>query len=53
MRDALAVRDWWARLGLTGLIDIHTHFLPPQVMAKVRAQFDSAGLGDSVELAQP
>lgn len=41
--DALAVRQWWTRLGLPGLIDIHTHFLPPSVMAKVRAQFDSAG----------
>ena len=43
MGDGLAVRDWWTRLGLPGLIDIHTHFLPPQVTAKVRAQFDSAG----------
>lgn len=33
----------WRRLGLPGVIDAHTHFLPPQVMAKVRAQFDSAG----------
>ena len=41
--DALAVRQWWTRLGLPGLIDIHTHFLPPSVMAKVRAQFDAAG----------
>lgn len=41
--DALAVREWRTRLGLPGLIDIHTHFLPPQVMAKVRAQFDAAG----------
>lgn len=31
------------RLGLPGLFDIHTHFLPPRVMAKVRAQFDGAG----------
>jgi len=31
------------RLGLPGLFDVHTHFLPPQVMAKVRAQFDAAG----------
>ena len=38
-----AVRDWWGRLGLPGLVDIHTHFLPPPVMAKVRAQFDAAG----------
>ena len=26
------------------LFDLHTHFLPPRVMAKVREQFDSAGL---------
>ncbi len=31
------------RLGLPGIFDIHTHFLPPRVMAKVRAQFDAAG----------
>ena len=24
-------------------MDLHTHFLPPRVMAKVRAQFDAAG----------
>jgi hypothetical protein len=32
-----------ARLGIPGLFDIHTHFLPPRVLAKVRAQFDQAG----------
>ena len=32
-----------ARLGLPGLVDLHTHFLPPRVMSKVRAQFDAAG----------
>lgn len=32
-----------ADLGIPGLIDVHTHFLPPRVMAKVRAQFDAAG----------
>ena len=32
-----------AELGLPGLFDVHTHFLPPRVMAKVRAQFDTAG----------
>jgi predicted TIM-barrel fold metal-dependent hydrolase len=32
-----------AELGLPGLFDAHTHFLPPRVMAKVRHQFDSAG----------
>jgi predicted TIM-barrel fold metal-dependent hydrolase len=30
-------------LGLPGLFDVHTHFLPPRVMAKVRREFDSAG----------
>jgi uncharacterized protein len=33
----------WQRLGLPGVFDVHTHFLPPQVMAKVRAHFDAAG----------
>lgn len=36
-------RAFWEGLGLPGLHDLHTHFLPPRVMAKVRAQFDSAG----------
>jgi uncharacterized protein len=35
--------DFAGALGLPGLQDLHTHFLPPRVMAKVRAQFDSAG----------
>ena len=42
LRDE-AVPAWWDRLGLPGLFDVHVHFLPPPVMAKVRAQFDSAG----------
>lgn len=41
--DAAAVRAWTQRLGVPGLFDVHTHFLPPRVIAKVRAQFDSAG----------
>ena len=36
-------RSFWQGLGLPGIHDLHTHFLPPQVMAKVRAQFDGAG----------
>ncbi|MET9288075.1 amidohydrolase family protein [Nocardia beijingensis] len=35
-----ALRD---RLGLPGIIDVHTHFMPDQVMRKVWAYFDSAG----------
>ncbi|GAA2119771.1 amidohydrolase family protein [Nocardioides bigeumensis] len=31
------------RLGLPGLYDVHTHFLPPRMAVKVRAQFDRAG----------
>jgi predicted TIM-barrel fold metal-dependent hydrolase len=30
-------------LGLPGLVDVHTHFLPPRVAVKVRRQFDTAG----------
>ncbi|MDP3969332.1 MAG: amidohydrolase family protein [Nocardioides sp.] len=30
-------------LGLPGLFDVHCHFLPPRVMAKVWEQFDTAG----------
>ncbi len=37
------VPAWWERLGLPGLYDVHVHFLPPRIMAKVREQFDSAG----------
>jgi hypothetical protein len=32
-----------AELGIPGLFDVHTHFLPPRVTAKVREQFDTAG----------
>jgi predicted TIM-barrel fold metal-dependent hydrolase len=38
--DPVAFAD---ELGIPGLFDVHTHFLPPRVMAKVRHQFDSAG----------
>ncbi|WP_406420998.1 amidohydrolase [Streptomyces sp. NBC_00873] len=34
---------FWERLGLPGLIDVHTHFMPEQVLRKVWAYFDSAG----------
>lgn len=30
-------------LGLPGVFDLHTHFMPPNVTAKVRNQFNSAG----------
>ncbi|MDQ2882423.1 MAG: amidohydrolase [Actinomycetota bacterium] len=36
------VAPWAAALGSGGLIDLHVHFLPDQVMAKVWAFFDQA-----------
>lgn len=36
------VPDWLAELGLPGLVDLHTHFLPERVMHKVWRYFDSA-----------
>lgn len=41
--DGAALRARWARLGLPGVIDIHTHFMPANVMAKVWDYFDQAG----------
>jgi uncharacterized protein len=37
------VPAWAQRLGIPGLYDVHVHFLPPKIMAKVWAQFDSQG----------
>lgn len=41
--EAEQVRARTAALGLTGIVDVHTHFMPDQVMAKVWAYFDQAG----------
>jgi uncharacterized protein len=37
------VPAWWAALGLPGLTDIHTHFMPKPVMDAVWRYFDDAG----------
>lgn len=37
------VPGFWRGLGLPGLVDVHTHFMPQRVMAKVWAYFDAAG----------
>jgi predicted TIM-barrel fold metal-dependent hydrolase len=37
------VRQVWSALGLPGVIDVHTHFMPKSVMDKVWQYFDSAG----------
>ncbi|HEX3814723.1 MAG TPA: amidohydrolase family protein [Mycobacteriales bacterium] len=36
------VPAFWAGLGLPGLADIHVHFLPPRMLAKVWSYFDNA-----------
>ncbi|WP_246456246.1 amidohydrolase family protein [Nocardioides mesophilus] len=41
--DDSGVPGWWAGLGLPGLVDVHVHFLPPSILARVREQFDNAG----------
>lgn len=41
--EAAEVRAFWQRLGLPGLIDVHTHFMPQNVLDKVWAYFDAAG----------
>lgn len=37
------VPRFWRDLGLPGLIDVHVHFMPKNVMDKVWAYFDSVG----------
>jgi predicted TIM-barrel fold metal-dependent hydrolase len=41
--EAAEVRELWSALGLPGVIDVHTHFMPKSVMDKVWNYFDSAG----------
>lgn len=41
--DDADVPAWVASLGLDGLVDLHVHFLPERVLAKVWAYFDLAG----------
>ncbi len=38
--EAAEVVAFWQELGLPGLVDVHTHFMPPNVLAKVWAYFD-------------
>ncbi|MEU8852283.1 amidohydrolase family protein [Streptomyces sp. NPDC048564] len=41
--EAAAVRRFWSRLGLPGLVDVHTHFMPERVLHKVWDYFDALG----------
>ena len=40
-REAAEVTAFWQDLGLPGLVDVHTHFMPANVLAKVWAYFDT------------
>ncbi|MCP2315047.1 hypothetical protein APR12_000377 [Nocardia amikacinitolerans] len=41
--DNSYLADFRARLGLPGIIDVHTHFMPERVLSKVWSYFDSVG----------
>lgn len=41
--EASEVRRFWGRLGLPGLVDVHTHFMPEPVLRKVWGYFDANG----------
>ncbi len=39
----VSVPGWVSKLGVPGLFDVHVHFLPPPVMARVWEHFELAG----------
>jgi uncharacterized protein len=41
LTEAVAVTAFWRALGLPGLIDVHTHFMPSNVLVKVWAFFEA------------
>jgi uncharacterized protein len=41
--EARSVRRIWESLGLPGIVDVHTHFMPKPVMDKVWQYFDAQG----------
>ncbi|NKZ15622.1 amidohydrolase [Mycolicibacterium septicum DSM 44393] len=43
MDESKKVREIWTELGLPGIVDVHTHFMPKNVMDKVWQYFDSQG----------
>lgn len=45
VEERSAVRRVWEPLGLPGLVDVHTHFMPQNVLRKVWAYFDALGEG--------
>lgn len=43
MDESAEVRRIWQALGLPGIVDVHTHFMPKNVMDKVWRYFDESG----------
>jgi len=43
LRDDAGVPALWQAVGLPGLVDVHTHFMPPRLLEAVWAYFDAAG----------
>lgn len=41
--DPAPIRQIWQSLGIPGIVDVHTHFMPKSVMDKVWGYFDSVG----------
>lgn len=41
--ETAEVRSWWKQLEIPGIVDVHTHFMPKNVMDKVWSYFDSVG----------
>jgi hypothetical protein len=49
--EAAEVTAFWRDLGLPGLVDIHTHFMPANVLAKVWAYFEDGRAGKAWPIA--
>jgi predicted TIM-barrel fold metal-dependent hydrolase len=41
--EAAGLHAVWQEVGIPGVVDVHTHFMPANVLAKVWAYFDAAG----------
>jgi predicted TIM-barrel fold metal-dependent hydrolase len=49
--EAARVTAFWRDLGLPGLVDVHTHFMPDNVLVKVWAFFEDGRAGDRWPIA--
>jgi uncharacterized protein len=49
--EAAEIIAFWRDLGLPGLVDVHTHFMPANVLAKVWAYFEGGSAGQAWPIA--